>query len=106
MSSHAASKTQPLVSGDVLSSAAEVVKCLGHPLRLRLLEAMEAGEQCVSDLQEHSGASQAAVSQQLATLKAKGIVGCRREGTHVFYRITEPKVAAILGCIRSCDVNG
>lgn len=96
---------QSPVSEDALATAAEVIKCLGHPLRLRLLEALEGGERSVSDLQGYSGATQAAVSQQLATLKARGIVDCRREGTHVFYRITEPKVTAILGCIRSCDVK-
>jgi ArsR family transcriptional regulator len=96
---------RPSISEEALGTAAEVIKCLGHPLRLRLLEALEGGERSVSDLQGYSGATQAAVSQQLATLKARGIVGCRREGTHVYYRITEPKVAAILGCIRSCDLK-
>ena len=97
--------TQPSISEDALATAAEVIKCLGHPLRLRLLESLEGGERSVSDLQGYSGATQAAVSQQLATLKARAIVDCRREGTHVFYRITEPKVTAILGCIRSCDLK-
>lgn len=93
------------ISEDVLGTAAEVIKCLGHPLRLRLLEAMEGGERSVSSLQQYCGATQAAVSQQLATLKARGIVECRREGTHMYYRIIEPKVKAILGCIRSCDIR-
>ena len=89
---------------DVLAQAAEVIKCLGHPLRLRLLEALETGEKTVTQLQEHSGANQAAVSQQLATLRARSIVDNRRDGAHVYYRITEPKVSSILNCIRTCDV--
>ncbi len=93
------------IDDSILVSAAEVIKCLGHPLRLRLLEALESGEMTVSDLQDYSGASQAAVSQQLATLRARGIVDNRREGAHVFYRIVEPKVTAILGCIRTCDLR-
>jgi DNA-binding transcriptional ArsR family regulator len=64
-----------------------------------------AGEKTVSDLQEYAGATQAAVSQQLATLRARGIVDNRRDGAHVFYRIVEPKVTAILGCIRTCDLR-
>ena len=96
---------QPMISEEVLGTAAEVIKCLGHPLRLRMLEAMEASERSVSELQAYTGATQAAVSQQLATLKARSIVGCRREGTHMYYRITEPKVTAILGCIRSCELK-
>ncbi len=93
------------IPGDVLATAAEVIKCLGHPLRLRLLEGLEGGEASVSALGARAGASQSAVSQQLAILRAKGIVDCRRQGVHMLYRITEPKVTAILSCIRSCDVR-
>jgi ArsR family transcriptional regulator len=92
------------IGSDVLANAAEVIKCLGHPLRLRLLEALEQGEKTVTELQQHAGTTQAAVSQQLATLRARRIVDNRRDGTNVFYRIIEPKVTAILACIRSCDL--
>jgi ArsR family transcriptional regulator len=93
------------IADSVLAEAAEVIKVLGHPLRLRLLEALEAGEKTVSELQEYAGATQAGVSQQLATLRARGVVDNRREGAHVFYRITEPKVPSILSCIRSCAIG-
>ncbi len=96
--------TMPAIESDVLAKAAEVIKCLGHPLRLRLLEALEQGERTVTELQEHSGATQAAVSQQLATMRARRVVDCRRDGAHVYYRIIEPKVTAVLACIRSCDL--
>ena len=92
------------IGDDVLAKAAEVIKCLGHPLRLRILEALERGEKTVTELQEHVGATQAAVSQQLATMRARGVVDNRRDGARVFYRIIEPKVSAILACIRSCDL--
>jgi len=96
-------KTSCAISDETLTTAAEVIKCLGHPLRLRLLEALESGEKSVSQLQEYSGATQTMVSQQLTTLKGRGIVASRREGAHNYYSIIEPKVAAILNCIRSCD---
>ncbi len=92
------------LESDVLARAAEVIKCLGHPLRLRLLESLETGERAVWELQEYSGATQAAVSQHLGSLRARGIVDSRREGTNVFYRITEPKVTSILNCIRRYDL--
>lgn len=91
------------LTGVMLARAADMIKCLGHPLRLRLVEGLEAGERSVTALQEYTGAPQAQVSQQLASLKARGIVACRREGAFVFYRIREPRVHAILHCIRSCD---
>jgi ArsR family transcriptional regulator, virulence genes transcriptional regulator len=85
-----------------LGRAANVIKCLGHPLRLMLLDAMEPGEATVSELQARTGASQAMVSQQLATLRGHGIVTARREGPFVRYAISEPKVYRILDCIRGC----
>jgi DNA-binding transcriptional ArsR family regulator len=89
------------IAEETLAAASEVIKCIGHPLRLRLLEALESGEKSVSELQKYSGATQVMVSQQLTTLKARGVVESRRKGSHMYYRITEPKVSAILGCIRS-----
>ena len=96
--------TPLVIDRDILARAAIVIKCLGHPLRLRLLEALEGGERTVSELQDYAGVSQAAVSQQLATLRARAIVDARRDRTHVYYRITEPKVSRILQCIRHCDL--
>jgi DNA-binding transcriptional ArsR family regulator len=86
----------------LLDRAASVIKCLGHPLRLQLLDAMEAGEATVSELQASTGASQAMVSQQLATLRGHGVVNARRDGPFVRYSIAEPKVHHILACIRGC----
>lgn len=90
---------------EVLDRAANIIKCLGHPLRIRILSALEDGEKTVSELQDRSEASQATVSQQLATMRGRGIVECRRDGANVFYWITEPSVSQILDCIRQCD-NG
>ena len=70
------------IEDDVLTKAAEVIKCLGHPLRLRILEALERGERTVTELQERTGATQAAVSQQLATMRARGIRLWRRRHSH------------------------
>lgn len=88
----------------VLERASRVIRVLGHPLRLRLLELLEDGERNVTELVLASGVSQAMVSQQLRILRAEGVVGDRRDGPRVFYRITEPKVSRILDCIRECDV--
>ena len=86
----------------LLRESAHVIKCLGHPLRLRLLERLEGGERTVSELQDYSGATQSSVSQQLGILRGRGVVDARRDGVNVYYRITEPKVHHILACIREC----
>ena len=94
---------RPPISPAVLQHAAATIKCLGHPLRLRLLEGMESGERTVSELQALSDAGQATVSEQLGILRGHGVVEARRDGPFVYYRITEPKVRRILACIRDCD---
>ena len=86
----------------LLDRAASVIKCLGHPLRLMLLDGIQTGAATVTELQARTGASQAMVSQQLATLRGHGIVAARREGPFVRYSIVEPKVYSILDCIRGC----
>lgn len=96
--------SQPLthLDPDRLERAAAVIKCLGHPLRLQLLDALEGGAATVTELQALTGATQAMVSQQLATLRGHGVVTARRNGPFVRYAIAEPKVHHILDCIRGC----
>ncbi|MHB8398896.1 MAG: ArsR/SmtB family transcription factor [Candidatus Limnocylindrales bacterium] len=94
----------PPIDVRVLERAARVIRVLGHPLRLRLLELLEEGERNVTELVLAAGVGQAAVSQQLRILRSEGVVGDRRDGPRVFYRITEPKVSKILACIRECDI--
>ena len=83
-----------------LSKAADVIKVVGHPDRLRILEVLEDGETSVGKIQDKLGLPQAIVSQHLAKMRGWDIVESRREGTHVYYRIIEEKVRHILDCIR------
>ncbi len=92
------------VNPELLRRAAEIIKLLGHPGRLKIVEVLEAGEATVSDIQEQLGMAQAIVSQHLAKLRGAGVVAARREGVHVFYQLTEEKVHHILRCIRTCDM--
>jgi ArsR family transcriptional regulator len=94
----------PEIDPAILDRASRVIRVLGHPLRLRILNLLEGAEQNVTQLVLATGVTQAAISQQLRILRFEGIVDDRREGSRVFYRITEPKVSKILDCIRACDV--
>ena len=87
-----------------LGKAADVIKVVGHPDRLKILEFLEDGEKTVSEIQDCLGLAQAIVSQHLAKMRGWDIVEARREGTHVYYRIIEQKVTHILDCIRHCDL--
>ena len=87
----------------ILAEAAEMVRVLGHPVRLRIVELLESGEQTVTQLQESLDAPQALVSQQLARMRAAGIVAGRRSGPNVWYAIADPRVVRMLDCLRHCD---
>lgn len=99
--------TQPLVrtiNPDTLSRAAEIIKMLGHPERLKIVEVLERHEATVTEIQDTLDLPQATVSQHLAKMRGCSIVSARRDGVHVYYRIVEPKVHHILRCIRTCDM--
>lgn len=95
----------PEIDPAILDRASRVIRVLGHPLRLRILNLLEGSERNVTELVVSTGVNQAAVSQQLRILRSEGVVDDRRDGSRVYYRITEPKVSMILDCIRACDVE-
>jgi len=94
---------RPRIDSRVLADAAEMIRVLGHPLRLRIVECLEGRERSVSDLQDALRATQSAVSQQLARMRSAGIVRGRREGSSVWYSIADRRVVRMLGCLRGCE---
>ncbi|WP_420859994.1 ArsR/SmtB family transcription factor [Marivivens marinus] len=81
---------------EAADEAAEVLKVLSNPARLRLLCALVGGERSVGELEEALGASQSYVSGQLARMRAEGLVSCDRDGRIIRYRISDPRVEPIL----------
>ena len=68
-------------------AAADILKLLADPTRLRAIWALLHGEHSVNDLAEHVGVRPAAVSQHLAKLRLAGLVRTRRAGNHIFYAV-------------------
>lgn len=86
---------------EALAAAAEVLRAVSHPLRLRILEYLEDGhERCVGDIQAHLGVKQSVTSAQLTLLRDRGILGARRDGVQVFYKVMNPAVLQVIECIR------
>jgi DNA-binding transcriptional ArsR family regulator len=88
------------VSDDLVELIARRFRVLGEPLRIKLLDRLRAGEASVNELTEALGASQQNVSKHLAVLTDAGILGRRKEGTHVYYRIADEGVFAL--CEQVC----
>lgn len=83
-------------------AAADVVdtlKILANPERLLLLCQLSQGERCVGDLEATLGIRQPTLSQQLAVLRAEGVVSTRREGKYVYYGVADAKLMQVLATL-------
>ncbi|MDX2178813.1 MAG: metalloregulator ArsR/SmtB family transcription factor [Bryobacteraceae bacterium] len=80
------------LSDRMIALVARRFRALSEPLRLRLLQALEAGEASVNDLAEAVEANQSNVSRHLGALHDAGLVARRRAGTAVYYSIADPMV--------------
>lgn len=76
---------------------ANMMKALAHPIRMQILEVLQAeGEACVCHLEARLGQRQAYISQQLAKLRDVGLVTDRRDGLNVFYAVTLEGIEPLL----------
>jgi ArsR family transcriptional regulator len=75
---------------------AEFFKALAHPLRIRILDALRAGEIGVNELCSRLGVEQSTLSQQLAVLRTRDIVVARKSGNNVFYSVKDPATFRLL----------
>ena len=88
---------RPLLTAEQAGEVEDLFKILANDTRLRLLHALiRAGELCVMELGQALGMKPQAVSNQLQRLADRGILGSRRDGNNIYYRIVDPCVPALL----------
>ena len=61
----------------------------------------EVGELSVGELVDRIGLSQSALSQHLAKLRAEGLVATRKSAQTVYYRVSEPRILALLATLHN-----
>ena len=83
----------------VFTDEAEVLKVLGHPVRLKIVAGLCTKECNVKYIWECLGLPQATVSQHLALLKNKGIISGARDGVEVHYSVVHPLARKIVGLL-------
>jgi DNA-binding transcriptional ArsR family regulator len=83
------------LSDDLADLIARRFRVLGEPMRIRLLDRLREGEATVGELSEALDASQQNVSKHLAVLAEAGILGRRKQGNYVYYRIVDEGVFAL-----------
>jgi ArsR family transcriptional regulator len=74
---------------------AEILKVLGHPIRLKIVAGLMSQSCNVKKIWECLGLPQATVSQHLALLKNKGIIDGRRDGVEVYYQVVSPQAREV-----------
>lgn len=80
------------LTDEALELVARRFAVLAEPMRLRLIQALFAGERNVTDLVAATGGTQANVSRHLQTLIAANVLTRRKEGLQVFYAIADPSI--------------
>ncbi len=88
---------RPMLSVEQAGELEALFKVLGNMTRLRMLQTVcAAGEICVTDLAEKLNMKPQAISNQLQRLVDRGMLGHRRNGNNIFYRILDSCVVSLL----------
>ena len=89
----------------IYNMQATVSKTLANPIRIAILRILRDGEKNVNDLTDIIGISQSNLSQHLALMRQIGIVYTRKQGTSIFYRVTNPKINDACDTVREILVD-
>jgi len=93
-----------LLSLELLEEAAECLRMLGHPMRLRIVDVLMQGEFPVGRIAELCELPPHQTSEHLRLLKGHGMLKSQRRGRTVYYAIDDPRLPQLLQCIRAaCD---
>jgi len=97
MASRTTSSVAPAAveSDEVFELAAEVFRVMSAPMRLKIIACLCNGEKNVSELLSEIDTTQPNMSQHLNTLYQAGVLGKRREGVQIYYRIVNDRVVTL-----------
>jgi len=88
-------KPKTLKTDQTFESAADLFRVMSAPMRLKIINCLCDGEKNVSYLLTQVDTTQPNMSQHLNTLYQAGILGKRREGVQIFYRIIDQRIVSI-----------
>lgn len=89
----------PLIDLDRLREAAECLRTLAHPARLRMVQMLLRGPVTVGELAVACNIPSHMASEHLRMMQHCGFLGRRRDGRRIYYEVAEPAVARIVECI-------
>jgi DNA-binding transcriptional ArsR family regulator len=92
---------KPGGSVDAFTDAAECLKSLAHPVRLRIVQLLLQGRYTVGELAEDCQIPDNVASEHLRLLQRCGFLTSEREGRRVYYQVAEPHLSQLMACIES-----
>ena len=78
---------------------AEIAKAIAHPLRIAVVNFLKDGEQCVCDIAQYVGSERSNVSRHLSVMANAGLLGYRKEGLKVIYKLKTPCILDFFSCV-------
>jgi ArsR family transcriptional regulator, zinc-responsive transcriptional repressor len=97
----AKAQSRKLMSLDRLQQAAECLKAIAHPHRLRMIQMLLAGSYTVGELAEACEIPSHMASEHLKLLQRCGFLASRRDGRSVYYSVIEKHLKQLMACIES-----
>jgi ArsR family transcriptional regulator, zinc-responsive transcriptional repressor len=88
-----------LMSETGLVQAAECLKTLAHPTRLRIVQLLLRGRYTVGELAEACGIASHVASEHLRLMQHCGLLRSEREGRRIYYAVAEPHLADLMACV-------
>ena len=109
MSSMIRNKRKPLSETEadsrIFELQADICQTLANPKRLQIISLLKKGELSVGDMVKAMGIAKANLSQHLSSMRQKGILIARREGTSIYYRLASPKITEACAAMREVLMN-
>ncbi|MFP4381691.1 MAG: ArsR/SmtB family transcription factor [Candidatus Sumerlaeia bacterium] len=90
-----------LVSMQFCREAADCLKIMAHPIRLRIVDILMQGEFPVREIAEICELPHHQTCEHLRLLKGYGFLDSERRGREVYYRIAHPRLPSLLNCVRN-----
>ncbi len=95
----ASTPAKPAGTVEDFADAAECLKTLAHPVRLRIVQLLLHGRYTVGELAADCGIQDNVGSEHLRLLQRCGFLTSEREGRRVYYTVAEPHMEQLMGCI-------
>jgi DNA-binding transcriptional ArsR family regulator len=94
-------KKSQLTPLPALEQAAECLKTLAHPHRLRIVQMLLRGRYTVGELAEACGIPSHMASEHLRLMQRSGFLTSQKEGRKAYYEVAEPHLANIMQCVEA-----